>query len=112
MDEEFKNISSEVERLTGKRAVTTADDGDHDGKNSSKKFQLPKIDKFLAQLCGGVFVFVIIVLSVVKPPFVYDKEKDEDRKLSYTKIFIFSLIISTLIIISYFFLENSKFLSR
>lgn len=94
MEEEFQKVKSEVEKLTGEKK-----------KQSMINFKDQKI------IYGGVFLFVFLILIFLRPSFLFNKgEKEDEKKFSFLRLLVYTIILSVLLIIFYEFLERRKFL--
>lgn len=95
MEEEFQKVKSEVEKLT----------------DDKKKHNIINLnDKKI--IFGGITSAVFLTLILLRPSFLYkpSEKEDEEKKFSFTRLVLYSIILSTLLCIFYEFLERRKFL--
>jgi hypothetical protein len=94
MEEEFQKVREEVEKLTG--------------ENKSENF-LDLTDRKI--IYSIIISIIVLTLIFVRPSFLYVKgEKEDERKFSFTRLILYTIILSVIFIVFYEFLERRKFL--
>ena len=95
MEEEFQKVKGEVEKLTGE-------------KNSEKLVDHLNNRKVIYSI---IAVLVLLTLIFLKPSFLYVKsEKEDEKKFSFIRLLLYTVILSVLLTVFYEFLERRKFL--
>ena len=127
----MNTISYEVERFVGKKFKDNISEeyvqNERRDTNNGIIFNfVSKISSFLPMhiktflvekqiLYFATFVLILSILFLTKPNFLYESSedpKDPEKKFSYKKLLIYTIIFFSLLCIIYFALENSKFLRR
>jgi hypothetical protein len=94
MEEEFQKVKNEVEKLTGDEKKTKVVDFN---------------DKRV--IYGIISSVVFLTLIFLRPSFLYVKVENEDeKKFSFLRLILYTVILSVLLIVFYEFLERRKFL--
>ena len=94
MEEEFQKVKSEVEKLT----------------DDSKKDIINLNDRKV--IYGGLTSAVFLTLILLRPTFLYktSEKEDEEKKFSFFRLVLYTIIISAVLCVFYEFLERRKFL--
>ena len=100
MEEEYLKVKTEVQNLTGKHKESGVIH-----KITTINFNDRKI------IYGCIFSLVFLLLIFVRPSFLYVKNDNEDnKKFSFSKLILYTIILSVILVIFYEFLERRKFL--